>query len=301
MRILVTGRDGQVARSLLAAGQAAGHEVVALARPALDLAGPEEAIVSAIAAARPDLIVSAAAYTAVDRAEEERELAFAINARGAGFVAKAARQVGVPLLHLSTDYVFDGRKSAPYSEEDAPAPTGVYGASKVAGEEAVLAAHHDSVVLRTAWVYSPFGRNFVKTMLTLAESRPEVRVVADQIGNPTSARDIAEALLTIANNVRASERASLRGLFHLTAPDSASWADFADHVFGASKEAGGPWATVARITTEEFPTPTRRPANSRLDCSRLAREHGLVLPSWRSSATRVVAELINRQHEGNRS
>ena len=292
MRILVTGRDGQVARSLLAAGPAAGHEIVAIARPQFDLAGEERAIIDAIVGGRPDLIVSAAAYTAVDRAEEERELAFAVNARGAGAVAKAAHILGVPLLHLSTDYVFDGSKASPYSEEDPTCPTGVYGASKLAGEESVLATHDDAVILRTAWVYSPFGRNFVRTMLGLAKARSEVRVVADQTGNPTSAEDIAAALITIAEKVRSSDRPGLRGRFHLTAPDSGTWADLAERVFEASRERGGPSASVVRITTGDYPTPAQRPANSQLDCSRLAREHGVTLPSWRSSAAEVVAKLL---------
>jgi dTDP-4-dehydrorhamnose reductase len=291
MRMLVTGRDGQVARSLLLAGAEAGHEVVALARPTLDLAGDKRAIVDAIVEARPEVIVNAAAYTAVDKAEQEQELAFAINGRGAGAVAAAARDLGVPLLHLSTDYVFDGTKASPYLEEDATSPTGVYGASKLAGEEAVLATHDDVVILRTAWVYSPFGRNFVKTMLGVAKDRSEIGVVADQHGNPTSAQDIAAALVTIAADVRSSERKELRGRFHLTAPDSATWADFAEHVFKVSAERGGPSASVVRITTADYPTPVQRPADSRLDCSRLAQEHGITLPPWRSSAARVVADL----------
>ncbi|TIU32042.1 MAG: dTDP-4-dehydrorhamnose reductase, partial [Mesorhizobium sp.] len=189
MRLVVTGRDGQVAASLLEAGQAAaGVEVIAIGRPQLDLARPDT-VIEAIAAAKPDIVVSAAAYTAVDQAEDEPDLAFAVNAVGAGKVAQAASRLGVPVIHLSTDYVFDGTKDAAYVETDATAPRSVYGASKLAGEQAVASANPHHLILRTAWVYSPFGKNFVKTMLRLAADRDEIAVVADQWGNPTSALD----------------------------------------------------------------------------------------------------------------
>ncbi len=298
MRILITGRDGQVARSLQQVGTAAGHVVLTAARPELDLGGSADAIADVLAAASPDVIVNAAAYTAVDQAEQEADLAFAINARGAEAVAKGAAALGVPLLHLSTDYVFDGTKTQPYVEDDPTCPTSVYGASKLAGEQAVLGAHDNATILRTAWVHSPFGRNFVKTMLAVAKDRSEVRVVADQVGNPTSAQDIAAALVTVAENLLASEAAELRGCFHLVAPDEGSWADLAEHVFECSSQLGGPSAAVVRITTDQYPTPARRPANSRLDCSRLAREHGIRLPSWRPSASDVVTSLIQPQKAG---
>src|SRR4051812_24717908 len=178
MRIAVTGREGQVVRALLERGASLGHEIIAVGRPELDLAGDPALIVEALADVSPDAIVSSAAYTAVDKAEVESELAFAVNGRGAGAVAEAARTRGVPLVHLSTDYVFDGSKAEPYVETDATGPAGVYGASKLAGEQAVLGAHDNVAVLRTAWVYSPFGANFVKTMLRLAGDRDEVSVVA---------------------------------------------------------------------------------------------------------------------------
>lgn len=291
MRILVTGRKGQVARSLLERGPVAGHQVIALGRPDLDLAGSADAIAAAIEGERPEVIVSAAAYTAVDRAESEPELAFAINATGAGAVARAANRLGVPLVHLSTDYVFDGSKPSPYVEGDATGPTGVYGASKLAGEQAVLAAKPDSAILRTAWVYSPFGGNFVKTMLRLAADREEVSVVADQIGNPTSALDIADGVLAVAANLAGSDDPSLRGVFHMTAEGEASWANFAEAIFAASAETGGPSARVRPIATADYPTPARRPSNSRLDCSRIAAIHGVRLPPWRKSVRKVVRQL----------
>lgn len=292
-RLLVTGREGQVARSLVERARGSDFEIVPLGRPELDLTASEKAITAAIEAARPDVVVSAAAYTAVDKAESEPELAFAINEGGARSVARGAQSLGVPLIHLSTDYVFDGTKSSPYTEDDPPSPAGVYGASKLAGEQAVLAEHDDSVILRTAWVYSPFGNNFVKTMLRLAGSREEIGVVADQRGNPTNALDIADGILAVATNLLAGTDPAQRGIFHMTARGDASWADLAEAIFAASADAGGPAATVRLIATADYPTPAKRPANSRLDCAKLERAHGARLPSWRASLPPVVGRLVN--------
>ena len=273
-------------------GTAAGHEVIALGRPELDLTADEDSIVDAIVSARPDVVVSAAAYTAVDKAEEEREIAFAINERGAGAVARAAREAGVPLIHLSTDYVFDGSKAGPYAEDDPTNPSGVYGASKLAGEQAVAAAQPDSAILRTAWVYSPFGANFVKTMLRLAVDRDSLGIVADQRGNPTSALDIADGVFAVASNLVKDSDPAYRGKFHMTASGDASWAEFAEAIFEQSAKLGGPSAAVNAISTADYPTPARRPANSRLDCARLERVHGVSLPQWRESLQEVVRRLV---------
>jgi dTDP-4-dehydrorhamnose reductase len=266
--------------------------VIALGRPQLDLAGDPEAIGAALEAARPEAIVSAAAYTAVDRAELEPEVAVAVNVAGAAAVARAANTLGVPLVHLSTDYVFDGKKAEPYVESDPTHPTGVYGETKLAGELAVLSAYENVAILRTAWVYSPFGANFVKTMLSLAAEREEVRVVADQRGNPTSALDLADAIMAVSANLIGSNSASLRGIFHTAASGEASWAEFAETIFAASCAAGGPCARVCHIATSDFPTPARRPANSRLNCSKLAELHAIRLPDWRTSTAKVVERLI---------
>ncbi|WP_088183171.1 dTDP-4-dehydrorhamnose reductase [Sphingobium sp. Z007] len=291
MRIAVTGRSGQVVSSLLDRGLAYGHDVVAIGRPDLDLADPVT-VSQSLEAAAPDIVVSAAAYTAVDKAESDADAAHSVNATGARLVADAARMMGVPLIHLSTDYVFDGALNRPYRETDAPAPTGVYGASKLAGERAVLETHGDnSVVLRVAWVYSPFGANFVKTMLRLAGDRDEISVVADQIGNPTSALDIADGILQVAANLSASTDPSRRGIFHMTADGEASWADLAEAIFAVAARRGGPVAQVRRISTADFPTAACRPANSRLDCSLIARVHGVELPNWRPSLEAVVVRL----------
>jgi len=292
MRIAVTGREGQVVRSLVERAAAGSCEIIPVGRPELDLAGSAESIAAAIAAVRPDALVSAAAYTQVDKAESEPELAFAINERGAGAVARAARTLRIPLIHLSTDYVFDGTKRKPYVEDDETAPTGVYGASKLAGERAVLDEHDDCAVLRTAWVYSPFGANFAKTMLRLAGDREEVAVVADQRGNPTSALDIADGILRVAQNLAAGGGSEQRGIFHMTAAAEASWAEFAEAIFAASAELGGPTARVKHIGTVDYPTAASRPANSMLDSSKLALAHRVRLPEWRLATNEVVRRLV---------
>lgn len=291
MKIAVTGKTGQVVTSLIERGTAAGHEVIALGRPELDLTD-RASVARALEEAAPDVIVSAAAYTAVDKAESERDLAHAVNGAGAGAVAQAAKVLGVPLVHISTDYVFDGRLGRPYVESDPTGPTGVYGVSKLAGEQAVLIAHSDnSAILRVAWVYSPFGGNFVKTMLRLAGDRDEVSVVADQLGNPTNALEIANGILSVATNLVSDSNPVLRGVFHMTASGEASWADFAEAIFVASAAHGGPTARVKRITTADYPTPAKRPANSRLDCGLIAKIHGVTLPEWRQSLDSVIARL----------
>ena len=301
MRIAVTGTTGQIATALIERGGAAGHEVIAIGRPQLDLCAPET-VRGALAAAAPDVIVSAAAHTAVDRAESEADLAFAVNRDGAGAVALAAAALGVPLVHISTDYVFDGALDRPYRESDATGPTGVYGASKLAGEQAVLDAWgRNSAILRVAWVYGPSGANFMKTMLRLAGERDEIAVVADQTGNPTSALDIADGIVRVADNLRASPDPALRGLFHMTAQGEASWADFAQAIFAASAPLGGPAAAVRRIASADYPTAAARPANSRLDCRHIAHTHGVTLPHWRDALGGVAARLLSATDGGDRS
>jgi dTDP-4-dehydrorhamnose reductase len=292
MRILVTGSSGQVVRSLVHRSAASGDQILPIGRPQLDLAGEASQIVDAITTERPDAIVSAAAYTLVDKAESEHDLAFAINARGPVAIATAARELGVPLVHLSTDYVFDGSGARPYVEQDATAPATVYGASKLAGEEGVLEGHDNSAVLRTAWVYSPFSSNFVKTMLRLAKTNQHLRVVADQVGNPTSALDIADAVLAVIANLKGGIDPQHRGLFHMTGSGEANWADLAEAVIQVSAEVSGPTANVTPISSADYPTPAKRPANSRLDCSKLESIHGVRLPHWRTSLPEVVRAVV---------
>jgi dTDP-4-dehydrorhamnose reductase len=291
MRIAVTGSKGQVATALLErAGRKA--EIVALGRPAFDLTD-RAAVIAGLEAARPDVIVNAAAYTAVDKAEAEEAVATHVNGDGAGRVAEAAARLRVPLLHLSTDYVFDGKLERPYREDDPTAPAGAYGRSKLAGENAVAERCEDRVILRTAWVYSPFGANFVRTMLRLNETRDEVGVVADQRGNPTSALDIADALIAIAARVKDDPSPALRGVFHMTGSGEATWADFAEAVFHEAATRGRRLTRVKRIATADYPTPARRPANSRLDNEKLARVYGFRLPEWRQSAAACCDRLLS--------
>ena len=292
IRIVVTGRHGQVARALTEAGAQLNVEIVPLGRPELDLGVPES-IGFALTAAAPDIIVNAAAYTAVDQAEQEPERADAINATGAGIVAAAARSLGVPIIHLSTDYVFDGFKATPYSEADEVAPAGVYGASKLAGEQAVAVMAFDHVILRTAWVYAPYGKNFVRTMIALGQTRDEVRVVADQWGCPTYAPDIATAIITIARNLLSNpDNPGLRGLFNLAGNGETSWADFALAIFAILRAKGMRAPVVIPITTADYPTAARRPANSRLECGKLARLHDIRLPAWQDSLRTCLERLV---------
>lgn len=293
MRIAVTGKHGQVVQSLLRRGAETGVEINTVGRPEMDLSDPAS-VAAAFSALRPDVIVSAPAYTAVDKAESEAELAFSVNAAGAGAVAEAAARIGVPVIHISTDYVFSGDKASAYCEEDATAPISVYGRSKLAGEKAVAAANPNHVILRTAWVYSPFGANFMKTMLRLSETRDLLRVVADQRGCPTSALDIAAAILAIATRIVADPAPSLRGTFHLTGSGEASWADFAEAIFAELSKSGGRNVGVERIPTADYPTPAKRPANSRLNGEKLAGTYGLRLPEWKKSMTIVMQDLLNK-------
>lgn len=291
MKIAVTGREGQVVSCLLAAAQRRPDiDVVPLGRPALDLAQPSS-IAAALEQVKPDLVVSAAAYTAVDQAEDEPELAFRINAEGAGAVAQAAASLGVPVIHLSTDYVFAGDKQGAYSEDDATGPTGVYGASKLAGEQAAAAANPRHLILRTAWVYSVYGKNFAKTMLRLAETRDELSVVADQWGNPTSAHDIADGILHIAARLRGDAGFNRWGVYHLAGQGETNWSGFARHILDTSQRHGGPFALVKDIATSDYPTKARRPENSRLSCTKLASEFEWQAPDWRQSTETVIANL----------
>ncbi|UCI25311.1 dTDP-4-dehydrorhamnose reductase [Mesorhizobium sp. B2-8-5] len=292
MRLAVTGREGQVAASLVEAARGRDDvEVVAVGRPVLDLARPDT-VFAALEAARPDIVVSAAAYTAVDQAEDEKDLAFAVNATGAGKVAEAAARLGVPVIHLSTDYVFDGTKNGAYVETDPTAPLGVYGASKLAGEEAVAAANSRHLILRTAWVYSPFGRNFVKTMLRLASERDEIAVVADQWGNPTSAHDIAEAILHAAAKLVDDSNFAAFGVYHLAGTGEINWSGFARHILDTSQALGGPHARILDIATADYPTKARRPANSRLSSAKSAAAFRWTAPDWRESTGAAVGRIV---------
>jgi dTDP-4-dehydrorhamnose reductase len=245
-----------------------------------------------MSAFRPDIVINPAAYTAVDKAESESDLAFAINRDGAGAVAAAAAELGAPIIHLSTDYVFDGAKPSPYVESDPTSPQGVYGRSKLEGEWAVVAANPRNLIIRTAWVYAPFGANFARTMLRLAGERDRLRVVDDQVGCPTYAPDIAWALLSMADQLAGGWRDELAGVTHLAGPEAVTWCGFARLILEAAGARGGRNVPVDAITTADFPTPARRPANSRLSTHRLKAVFGLELPPLRASIDRCVEGLL---------
>lgn len=290
MKLLVIGRTGQVAQALLETAPA-DITLVAKGRPELDILNTAS-IAAALDLDAPDLVINASAYTAVDAAESDAAAATALNATGPADLARATAARSIPLIHISTDYVFDGASDRPYREDDPVSPLGVYGRSKLEGEHAVAALNPQHLIVRTAWVYSPVGKNFVKTMLRLAADREEVSVVSDQIGNPTSAHALAEALLQMARRVTQQPDASLFGTYHASGTGEASWADLAEHVFAVSSSLSGPQARVRRIPSSGYPTPVTRPANSRLDCSKLQQTFGNRLPAWQESATDVTTRLI---------
>jgi dTDP-4-dehydrorhamnose reductase len=288
--ILVAGKSGQLARCLLDSIVLRNVPIVAVGRPELDLENGE-GIDRAMAAVEPSAIVNAAAYTAVDRAEAEPEHAFAVNCDGAMLLAAGAARRGIPFIQISTDYVFDGSKRSPYREDDVPAPQNVYGSSKLAGETAVLKAYPGAAVIRTSWVYSPYGNNFVRTMLRLSDTQPVVRIVEDQRGTPTSAADLAVAILAIVERLQSANGYDDAGIYHLAGDGETSWHGFAAAIFGSLARRGRRVPTLQAITTAEYPTPARRPKNSCLDSSRAERVFGVRLPPWRSSLEECLDQL----------
>lgn len=292
LRIFVSGEHGQVARALGQACLRRGHTVRLAGHATADLTDGTT-LSGAMAAFRPDLVVNAAAYTAVDKAEDEPERAFRLNRDGAANVAAAAAVLHAPLIHLSTDYVYDGAKSSPYVEADAPRPLGVYGASKLTGEGAITHVGGDYVILRTSWVCSPDGNNFVKTMLRLAGQRDEIGVVDDQWGAPTFAADLAEAIISIGEILLSlNDRSGVTGLYHISGTGETTWCRFARAIMRGSSDKGGPFCRVRAITTQEYPTRAKRPLNSRLDCSKLARVFGLRMPPWQASLDSCLDQLL---------
>ncbi|WP_347881731.1 dTDP-4-dehydrorhamnose reductase [Pseudomonas mosselii] len=277
MKIVVCGRNGQVAQALQGSLADLG-EVKLLGRDKLDQARPEQ-MRDLLRQLAPDLIINAAAHTAVDQAESEPELAFAINAEAPRVLAEEAARLGAPLIHYSTDYVFDGRKTTPYTEDDATNPLGVYGSSKLAGEQAIAAVDGQYLILRTSWVYSLYGRNFLLTMQRLLQERPQLKVVSDQIGAPTWAASIATSTRALIERWH-DGKAGQWGTYHLTAQGETSWFGFAQAIGEQLKARGLPCAELLPIPSSEYPTPARRPLNSRLDCSRLAREWQVTQPHW---------------------
>lgn len=277
MRILLLGQHGQVSRELQLLFSSR-HELIVLGREQLDLADTER-LREAIRRLQPELIINAAAHTAVDAAESEPEAAFAINAIAPGVIAEEAAALDVPLIHYSTDYVFDGSKPTAYDEDDVPNPLGVYGRSKLAGEQAIAAVGGKHLILRTSWVYSLHGRNFLLTMQRLLQEREQLSVVADQIGAPTWAGSIAAATGQLIERWQTAQTAAW-GVYHFTARGETSWFGFAEAIATQLLAQGKPVAQLTAIATREYPTPAQRPLNSRLDCTRLERDWGVRLPDW---------------------
>lgn len=295
MRLLIAGAQGQLARAMIELAPAAADVTAfAVGRPALDLTAPAS-VLSALADFKPDVIVNAAAYTAVDRAEQEPEAAMALNADGPARLAEAAARRGAVLIHISTDCVFDGTKPTPYVEDDPTAPLSAYGRSKLAGEDAVRAAAERHIILRTSWVFSPYGTNFVRTMLRMAQERDEVRVVDDRVGCPTYAPHLAAAILGVARAVTSGDGRDAWGTYHAAGTGAVTWCGFAREIMRLSAARGGPSVPVVPITTAEYPTAAARPVNSRLDCSKLARDLGISLPPWQTGLEDCIRELSPRR------
>lgn len=289
MRILLTGRDGQLGRELVRALAPLG-ELIALDKAGLDLAVPDR-IVSAVDAAQPDVIVNAAAYTAVDRAESEPDAAFAINAQAAGILAEKAKRARALLVHYSTDYVFDGNKEAPYTEDDPPNPLNVYGRSKLAGEQAIRAVSGPHLILRTSWLYSSRGRNFLLTMRRLLQEKGAVRVVSDQIGAPTSAGALADATAELLRRHEPSGLGRMSGVYHATACGSTSWHGFATEIARLEQPGAQRPLSVVPITSSEYPSPALRPRNSRLSNEKLLSRFDVSLPTWQACLHACYAQL----------
>lgn len=297
MRVLVTGSNGQVGVELQRAVWPQGTQVVAMDRDDLDIRDPG-AVRATVLDGGFDVVINAAAYTAVDKAESERDLCFAVNADGPENLASACVEAGIPLLHISTDYVFDGSKDGWYREDDPVAPLGAYGESKADGEARVREVLDRHVILRTAWVYAAHGHNFVKTMLRFGAERDEMRVVDDQRGCPTCAADIAQALAAIA--VRAHKGDAAWGTYHYCGADDTTWHGFADEIFRLQEEATGRRPRLSAITTADYPTPARRPANSRLDCGAIRKAFGIEPVAWREALRPVVTSLLRQQERSAR-
>ncbi|WP_156150818.1 dTDP-4-dehydrorhamnose reductase [Hyphomicrobium sp. 99] len=292
----IIGKSGQVSSSLLEALRAEDNRVFACGRPEIDLLDPES-VRRAILAARPKVVVNAAAYTAVDRAEDEPEIAYAVNAAGAEAAAKAAAEIDAAIIHFSTDYVFDGSKRTPYVETDPVSPIGVYGRSKQEGEVRVAAANPKHIILRTAWIFSPFGGNFAKTMLRLSKERREIKVVDDQCGNPTHALDLAELVRKVLPLASAqSPDPRIFGTFHTVNHGETTWFGFAKAILEGAAQRGGSEVAVLPIGTKDYPTKAERPAYSVLSTDKLRDVTGFQLRPWREALSDCLDRLAGSPH-----
>ncbi len=298
--VLITGANGQLGWELTRRAHKQGIAVTAVDRAVLDITDQAQ-VARVVAEAAPRIVINAAAYTAVDQAESDADAAHAVNRSGPAHLAKACAEHQIPLIHVSTDYVFDGTKDGVYSEEDSVAPLGVYGASKLAGETAVRETHPAHVIVRTAWVYGVHGTNFVKTMLRLAETRDALHVVNDQHGGPTFAGDLAEALLTITQHLKTdSVTPDVYGTFHCTGSGVTTWCDFAQTIFERAAQKGVKTPKVTGIPAANYPTAAERPKNSVLDCSKIARIYGITLRPWQQALAEMLDETLARAQDETR-
>jgi len=294
MKLLVLGAGGQVGHELCRLAWPAGCTLAAFDRGGVDIAR-RDGVAAAVARERPDIVINAAAYTAVDRAEIQTDQAWAGNCTGPLNLAACCAEAAIPLIHLSTDYVFDGSKSGAYVEDDPVKPLGAYGQSKEAGDRAVREMLSQHVILRTAWVYSAHGHNFVRTMLRLAAERPVLRVVADQIGSPTSAADIAAAIAAVVTQITAGK--TNWGTYHFAGGGAVSWHGFAEAIFEEAAPWRGPAPRVEAISTADYPTPARRPANSVLDCCRIGAAFGIAPRPWGHALADVIREMYGGDNQ----
>ena len=296
-KLLVFGATGQLAHEIGELGKATdSFDITCLSRQQADLSAPDT-LPAVIDAHRPEAVIIAAAYTAVDKAESEEALATTINGEAPGVIARHCTTLGLPLLHVSTDYVFDGSKDGAYVEADPVNPIGAYGRSKLAGEQAIQAACAEHIILRTAWVYSAHGANFVKTMLRLGAERDQLKIVADQHGIPTAAADLAAACLDATRQVLTYNRTDAWGIYHYSGAGPTTWFGFADEIFSQAAEYWGRRPAIGPQATEDYPTPAARPKNSVLDCSKIADTFGIVAKPWAQSLQPVIARLLSEQHQ----
>ena len=298
--LLLLGKSGQLGHAVERQASASGISCTALDRGQLDVT-ERDAVLEIVERLRPSAVVNAAAYTAVDQAEEDQDAAFAVNERGAAHIAEACENIGAPVFHVSTDYVFDGRKEAPYEEDDPAAPLNIYGQSKLAGEEAVRKnCPRRHVILRTSWLYGLEGHNFVKTMLRLGSREDTLRVVDDQFGNPTFADDLAGAVLSLAGRLSTNDRPQEGfGTFHYAGQGTVTWCGFARAIFELTAPQTVRHPQVVAIRSKDYQTSAKRPTNSTLDCSRLQRVHGIVSREWRTALAEALGEMLRQPHRRN--
>jgi dTDP-4-dehydrorhamnose reductase len=290
MRLIVTGAAGQVGRELRRCKWPAGAKVTFLTRQEFNISNSSE--VTEWISAPLDAVINAAAYTAVDRAESERDLALRVNADGPALLASRCAAIGIPLVHLSTDYIFDGKKGSPYLEDDEPAPLNDYGASKLAGEAAIRDALREHLIIRTASVFSEFGGNFVKSMIRLASERPSLGIVADQVSCPTAAADIAATIVKLVERITAGDADESWGTYHYCGQPPVTWFRFAEEIFKASRSHGAPVPELQRIGASDYPGAAMRPAFSAMDCTKISRTFGIETPSWALQVPPVVSAII---------